>query len=212
MRYRPAPGGVSIGHYNVTAGTLGCIVEDYNGYIYILSNNHVLANSNNASVNDPIYQPGPHDGGSHKDIIGRLSRWITLDLRGINYVDAAIAAPLNRNYVDPNILGIGRVMGVARPKLEEYVVKSGRTTGVTRGYISTINSFVKVDYGSLGVLYFDDQIIIRPGNFSRGGDSGSLVLNTDRYAVGLLFAGSDSHTVANPINAVINAMRLKRIV
>jgi hypothetical protein len=61
-RYRPAPGGVSIGHRDITAGTLGCLVTK-NGERLILSNNHVLANSNDAQVGDPILQPGPIDGG-----------------------------------------------------------------------------------------------------------------------------------------------------
>ena len=61
-RHRPAPGGVSIGHRDITAGTLGCLVHR-NGEVFILSNNHVLANSNAAGPGDPILQPGPHDGG-----------------------------------------------------------------------------------------------------------------------------------------------------
>lgn len=65
-RYRPAPGGVSIGHRNITAGTLGCLVKK-NGETFILSNNHVLANSNDARPGDAILQPGPHDGGRFPD-------------------------------------------------------------------------------------------------------------------------------------------------
>jgi hypothetical protein len=65
-KHRPAPGGVSIGHRNITAGTLGCLVKK-NGQTYILSNNHVLANSNDAQPGDPILQPGPHDGGRYPD-------------------------------------------------------------------------------------------------------------------------------------------------
>ena len=61
-RHRPAPGGVSIGHRDITAGTLGCLVTR-NGERLILSNNHVIANSNDAQVGDPILQPGPIDGG-----------------------------------------------------------------------------------------------------------------------------------------------------
>lgn len=65
-RQRPAPGGISIGHKDITAGTLGCLVKK-NGQTVILSNNHILANSNAASVGDPILQPGPHDGGKFPD-------------------------------------------------------------------------------------------------------------------------------------------------
>lgn len=60
--FRPVPGGVSTGHYEITAGTLGCLVRK-NGELFILSNNHVLANSNEASIGDAILQPAPYDGG-----------------------------------------------------------------------------------------------------------------------------------------------------
>ncbi len=81
-RFRPAPGGVSIGHINITAGTLGCLVKK-NNEIYILSNNHVLANSNDASVGDPILQPGPYDGGQYPgDGIAQLSEFIPITFDG----------------------------------------------------------------------------------------------------------------------------------
>ncbi|MBI5670990.1 MAG: hypothetical protein HZC41_23600 [Chloroflexi bacterium] len=84
-RYRPTiPCGVSIGHYKITAGTLGAIVTDRNtGEKLILSNNHVLANSNDALVGDPILQPGPTDGGQNPgDIVARLERFVRLRYEG----------------------------------------------------------------------------------------------------------------------------------
>jgi hypothetical protein len=79
-RVRPAPGGVSIGHYQITAGTLGCVVRDrQTGGRLILSNNHVLANSNNASIGDAILQPGPYDGGTvNQDQIATLERFVPI--------------------------------------------------------------------------------------------------------------------------------------
>jgi len=76
-RWRPAPGGVSVGHYKITAGTLGVVVRDRaTGERLILSNNHVLANSNDASPGDPILQPGPADGGTlEADRIASLLRF-----------------------------------------------------------------------------------------------------------------------------------------
>jgi len=76
-RWRPAPPGVSIGHYQITAGTFGAVVRDRSsGARLILSNNHVIANSNNATAGDPILQPGPIDGGSpSNDVIARLERF-----------------------------------------------------------------------------------------------------------------------------------------
>ncbi|MCC6894702.1 MAG: hypothetical protein IT321_17920 [Anaerolineae bacterium] len=84
-RYRPEiPSGISIGHYKITAGTLGTIVTDrMTGEKLILSNNHVLANSNDALVGDAILQPGPADGGQNPgDLVARLERFIAL-----RYVD-----------------------------------------------------------------------------------------------------------------------------
>jgi len=80
-RWRPAPGGVSIGHYRITAGTLGCVVRDRDtGERLILSNNHVLANSNDASIGDAILQPGPADGGKvSTDTIATLLRFVPIE-------------------------------------------------------------------------------------------------------------------------------------
>ncbi len=77
-RIRPAPGGVSIGHRDITAGTLGCLVNK-EGQKCILSNNHVLANSNDAELGDPILQPGPHDGGKlPEDHIANLEQFVPI--------------------------------------------------------------------------------------------------------------------------------------
>lgn len=74
-KFRPAPGGVSIGHYEITAGTLGMVVKK-DGVRYILSNNHVLANENKGKIGDAILQPGPYDGGTSADEIAKLSEFI----------------------------------------------------------------------------------------------------------------------------------------
>ncbi len=77
-RFRPAPGGVSIGHRDITAGTLGCLVKK-GGETFILSNNHVLANSNDAQVGDAILQPGPVDGGTvARDRIAILEAFVPI--------------------------------------------------------------------------------------------------------------------------------------
>ncbi len=81
-KWRPAPGGVSIGHVDITAGTLGCLAKK-DGQIMILSNNHVLANSNDAEVGDPILQPGPYDGGRFPvDHIANLYEFVPIDFTG----------------------------------------------------------------------------------------------------------------------------------
>lgn len=80
-RYRPViPGGVSTGHFKVTAGTLGAIVRDKNtGERLLLSNNHVFANSNDAQLGDAILQPAAMDGGQNPaDMVARLERYVRL--------------------------------------------------------------------------------------------------------------------------------------
>lgn len=71
-RVRPIRPGFSIGHKDITAGTAGAVVFASDGS-FILSNNHVLANSNLAQIGDEIVQPGPIDGGTlPNDLAGNL--------------------------------------------------------------------------------------------------------------------------------------------
>jgi hypothetical protein len=71
-----------VGHYLITAGTLGCWVRKNNKF-YILSNNHVLANSNDATIGDAILQPGPYDGGNNPaDKIATLSEFVPIQFEG----------------------------------------------------------------------------------------------------------------------------------
>lgn len=87
------------------------------------------------------------------------------------------------------------------------VMKHGRTTQQTKGRVFATNATVNVNCGSPGVARFVNQIVIT-GSFSAGGDSGSLVVlekgKDARQPVGLLFAGSSSTTIANPIDAVLS--------
>lgn len=207
-RYRPALGGSSIGHYKITAGTFGCLVKDKTSQeTFILSNNHVLANSNKAKKGDSILQPGPYDGGSKpKDTIGNLERWVEIKFgKEVNLIDAALAKPKDLKLVKPEILGIGRPSGIAKPKLGMLIQKSGRTTGYTAGKIKDISATIKVNYDKK-VALFRNQILTT--NMSQGGDSGSLVLDMKRRAVGLLFAGSEHVTILNPVFDVITHLNI----
>ncbi len=209
---RPVPIGVSTGHPAITAGTIGARVKDAAGNVYALSNNHVYANENMASIGDAVIQPGTYDGGSSPaDNIGTLSDFQALDFSGgSNTIDAAIASTttlLLGNSTPSN--GYGRPKGAtAAAAVGMTVKKYGRTTGLTKGRIYAIHTSVNVTYDA-GTALFVDQIIITPGSFSAGGDSGSLIVidarrsATDRQPVGLLFAGSSSFTIANPIGTVL---------
>ncbi len=77
-RFRPTQPGISIGHHDITAGTFGLLVQR-NGTPFILSNNHVLADSNAAQIGDTIYQPGPADGGTPADRVATLAEFQALD-------------------------------------------------------------------------------------------------------------------------------------
>jgi len=236
-RVRPAPGGVSIGHFRVTAGTLGVVARRLDGRPVILSNNHILANNNDARPGDPILQPAPADQGTPDDAIARLAEFVPLAFddrepgrigrfiertfapllaafglglrrlpsRRANFVDAAIAEPLAPDLVAREILEIGLVEGVALARIGDSVRKSGRTSGVTEGRIIGIDSVVRVDYNGRTALFRRQLVSDLP---SKGGDSGSLVVDARRRAVGLLFAGSATTTLINPIEAVSRMLNI----
>ncbi len=238
-KMRPARPGVSIGHYQITAGTFGCLVQR-NGQIFILSNNHVLANSNAGQLGDAILQPGPYDGGTSADQIGTLEQFIPVSFDagggtppppgcspltfmkrlfgqsasamvnepGNNTVDCAIARPLSADLVNADILNIGIPTGVGIATLGTALQKSGRTTGYTTDQITQIDVTVSVDYGGK-IAVFKNQLMA--GAMSKGGDSGSAVLDMNKQVVGLLFAGSDTTTIMNPIQFVLDALQVQLV-
>jgi len=208
VKHRPAPNGVSLGHPAITAGTLGAVVKRGNS-TFILSNNHVLANENIASMGDDALQPGPYDGGTGA-VIGTLSDFVLIvfSTSANNRVDAAIAL------VNPtDVTGAAPSYGAPRSQtitasVGMRVMKYGRTTEHTKGRVQGIHATVNVGY-STGTARFVDQIIIGGGGFSAGGDSGSLIVvekgGNARKPVALLFAGGGGVTIANPIDEVLGA-------
>jgi hypothetical protein len=229
-RTRPLKIGLSIGHFKITAGTLGCFVRGLepkdDQAVMILSNNHVLANENRAKSGDAILQPGPVDGGENPaDMVATLSRFVRLRKKGANSVDVAVAALHTGIKFNAKILaGLGgSLAGVGEPFLDEGtpVGKVGRTTGTSRGKVTAFeldNVYVNYDIGN---LQFNNQVEIEGAGddaFSQGGDSGSLIVDADRKAVALLFAGGDlggsngkGLTYANPIDAVLGALRIELV-
>lgn len=212
--HRPPFPGISIAHFRVTAGTLGCFVKDSAGKTYILSNNHVLANSNKAKLDDVILQPGKLDGGvKSKHVIAKLSNFKILDLNVANTMDAAIAEVEDDRGLIMKINRTNKIKGSILPANGLKVEKFGRTTGLTKGRITTRNLDLKVDFGNK-LIEFRDQFEIK-GNrgtmFCDGGDSGSLIFEKDSLkAVGLLFAGTDDGTTfATPIKEVLTHFAIK---
>ena len=222
-RRRPLVPGVSVGHRDITAGTLGCFVTTRETGLCMLSNNHVLADENRAAIGDLVLQPARYDGGEvPEDVAGRLAEFVPLQVAGANRVDAALASVAEGIGVEAGFLGDGDALG-AEPVapadvLGERVTKEGRTTGRTSGVVSAFNvQRVLVQYDIAEALRFDGQIEVQGeegGDFSLGGDSGSLVVTEDGLRpVGLLFAGSDqggpgggSVTYVNPIEEVLDLL------
>ncbi|MGI6286422.1 hypothetical protein SEF58_11515 [Neomoorella humiferrea] len=121
-----------------------------------------------------------------------------------NIVDCAVARPISKDAIRHEILELGPVKGVREPELGMEVAKSGRSSGVTRSTIKVLQATVKVvlEEGVTGM--FSDQFVTGP--LAQPGDSGSLILDKENYAVGLLFAGSDQTTVGNRIQNVLEAL------
>ena len=223
-RHRPALGGVSVGHSRVTSGTLGCLVEK-NGDHYILSNNHVLAATNTAQVGDPVVQPGSKYGGSSPhDNIAILEPYqsidFSLDISKPNKIDAAIARVGNcqQTLVLPEIFGIGMPGSTPLPpeidprgrSVEKYGARTRHKIGIVRAIDVLVRMRYKVDNQEF-VALFDGQIAISGNDslpFSKGGDSGSLIVDSEtRKPIALLFGGSNERneklTYANPIALVL---------
>ncbi len=224
-RERPAIGGDSIGHFQISAGTLGYVMRDKtDGTSVILSNNHILANKDGlahprAAVGDCIVQQGPLDGGvCAADQIATLKRWVKLKEvgSGTNLVDAAIAQPLAAGDVQNTIHEIGCVsqwrevtdadvvLNLADP---DNVQKSGRTTEYTTGRITDIDVTVTINYGVYSATH---DHAIATDNMASPGDSGSLLVDMNKKALGLLFGGSPGVVVFyNKISNVLNALNIE---
>lgn len=223
---RPSPCGISCGHFRVTAGTQGALARGRRSprdrRLLLLSNNHVIANSNNARFGDNILQPGRADGGVNpRDRIAILERFVPINFGGgANFVDAATGWCWPRLVRKEFLFRSGtqwrffRVSSAPVACRRGMIVgKSGRTTQLTSGRVVGCSETIRVRYGAGRVALFRDQISIRGnrGRFSDGGDSGSLVWTWDtrRNPVGLLFAGGGDFTFANKIGRVLAALDIR---
>ncbi|MFL6276402.1 MAG: hypothetical protein ACJ74G_14525 [Blastocatellia bacterium] len=211
--------GVSGGNVNdisrrfCCSGTLGSLVQSANGTQYILSNNHVLGLAGQATAGDDISQPGLVDSNcSPATIVADFTVAPPL----ANNVDCAIAQ-LRSGQMDSTgfIEDIGTISSAVKaPSVGLSVAKSGRTTGFTTGSISSTTTTVSIRYpkscgGSGGTLVtYTNQVVINSTTFSAGGDSGSLIVsnNACHQPVALLFAGSSSSTIGNPIGQVLSQL------
>jgi hypothetical protein len=198
--------GSPIGHQSLVAngsyGSLGSflIPRREGSNIRIVSNNHVLANSNQARLGDKIYE-----SGSSPQLIGRLENFVHINPDGRNELDLAVGelndgwSMTNPSFIQARVARLG-----------EMVIKTGATTGTRYGNVISTDYTDIINYGRFTAL-FTNQIRISGMNgtsFSEPGDSGSLILATsDEAFIGLLFAGSGDHTIANTATAVNNQLR-----
>jgi len=207
-------------------GTLGALVSRGSN-LYILSNNHAIARSDSAAVGDPIVQPGLIDNNcATPPTVATLSQFSNMETGPTPKIDAALAL-INTGAVDTagTIVQLGGTAsnppangpphagsGVA-PTIGRTVAKSGRSTGLTCSSIFSIQANINVTYqkgcgtGSTFNVTFNNQVDVTNNGFSAAGDSGSLIVTQDTAdAVALLFAGSGSDTVGNPISDVLNGL------
>jgi hypothetical protein len=210
-------------------GTLGSLLQR-NGTFYILSNNHVLARSDSASIGDAITQPDLIDANcstAGTTTVGNLTQYVNLEATGTN-VDAAIAQIVSGT-VDTagTILSLGATAIGSTPDagpphagngiaahIAEPVAKSGRSSSLTCSTIDAIQLQTSVSYqkgcntGANFPVNYTGQISVSGGTFSAEGDSGSLIVDQNTAdPVALLYGGSDTDTVGNPVADVLAALQ-----
>lgn len=198
--------GNKIAHRNLAInniyGTLGAFLlpQKAGDLMYIVSNNHVLANTNNAQRGDAIY----YMEGSPEQI-GNLRHFTTISPTSPNHLDLAVAEI-------PGFVNNGLPAGTSRRSfLGENVYKVGAKTGTTSGVVRSMHYTAKIDYGNFKAVFVDQlQITGRLTGFafSKPGDSGSLIRSRhDNAFLGLLFAGNDQWTLANHQSVVLAQLK-----
>jgi hypothetical protein len=207
-------------------GTLGSLVQ-VNGVQYILSNYHVFesditagGNGTVAQTGDRVVQPGLIDVNCNAGSAQTVATLVKVGSLPNYNVDCSIAQ-VQPGMVSGSILEIGPISSTTvGASLNQNVKKSGRTTGFTTSYINGLNATISVSYenecggGTAFTKTFTGQIVVANSNssFLNSGDSGSLMVEnaaTNPRAVGLLFAGSSTQAIANPINDVLSFLGSK---
>ena len=207
-KYRPAPGGVSIGHVDVTCGTLGCIVMK-NGKQYILSNNHVLANSNDAEIGDSIIQPGGYDSGEYpKDHIANLADFIPLNFpkepsncsisnlftKTINLCLNSIGSRTRLQSVTQtkgNLVDAAIAIPLQEKSISNEITGLGKINGVTSPELGMkINKSGRTTGLTTGeIVQMNVATVVQYGE-------GKSAIFTDQFMTGFMSAGGDSGSAA----------------
>ena len=209
--------------------------------VYLLSNSHVFADLRKAIVDehDLILQPSPGESANSRPI-AELTNFahpkLENDTTDANFVDAAIAKLFRQQTHKTLIPMIGAVKGFAEKadvKIGENVRKFGRTTGFTAGKIISVYLDIWIKYDRTGQSsFFKNQFLIEPEKpqyekFVEKGDSGSLLVDAENFATGLIFAGANgkpeeqkkeqkdsakqinNYGVANPLSDVLSKLKIE---
>lgn len=248
-------GGISGANTNLTgqSGTIGYFCTRKSKLpgrkeTHLLSNAHVFADLRKAKVeqDDLIMQPSPGEPANNRPI-GALVSFSTLkfhcDPSEPNHIDAAIARLWTPHQHKPVLPMIGAVKGYV-PKADiavgEAARKFGRTTGYTEGFVTSIYLDIRIRYDRTGQsAFFKNQLLIEPALpgfpiFVAKGDSGSLAVDGNQHAIGLIFAGTSDtpespldpsmreardaprriagYGVANPISEVLDRLRIDLLI
>ncbi len=228
-------GGISAANANLTGefGTIGYFFRPnllsrakqafLKNDVYLLSNAHVFADLSRVEKDDSdlIVQPSPGDSSSGRpvaELIDVSPIEFGGDVENPNFVDAAIARLDRRQAYSAEIPRIGAIRGFLRKEsvtLRSDCQKFGRTTGYTRGRVFSIHLSIWVKYSARRTdALFKDQILIVPtdgSSFVKGGDSGSLVVDDQNRALGLVFAGAGEET-ALQFSDIEEAVDLENII
>lgn len=234
---RPVKPGYSIGHPDITAGTLGFFAKR-NGKKCLVTNAHVGANTNKGKLGDPIYYPGPHDGGTEKNTIGHLVVTIPIELIASNCpIARAVVNMFNffakafkrKSRLLPPIRQITNQVDACADELiegleiDENIPNIGKPTGIVEAELGmgvqktgrtseyTEGEITGVE-GTVQVSYGEHGIAVFEDQIisdipSEGGDSGSAVLHGTNL-VGLLFAGGQGITIMNRIQTVFDELEI----
>jgi hypothetical protein len=204
-KHRPAPGGVSIGHRDITAGTLGCLVKKDDRFV-ILSNNHVLANSNAAEIGDAILQPGPHDGGRYpEDHIADLEQFIPINITGLpsdcpiatgtadflNSIARLLGSSVQLQAIDQqateNLVDAAIARPLAPDDVKDEILQIGAIQGSAEGELGMA---VKKSGRTTGFTTGEIEQVDVTVNVQYG--AGQIAMFTDQLMAGAMSQGGDS--------------------
>jgi S1-C subfamily serine protease len=215
QRMRPARPGCCITAagptpiYPETQGTFGAVVSDAQGTLYLLSNNHVLANEDYNKAGTAIFQPNGPDAA---DRLALLKTVVPLNRTGLATVDCALAKVIRTRDVNPvplepvGPLSSAEILAAATGM---NVEKFGATTGHTTGTVTDTDANFVVEYDDGAQIHLAHQIHIEngPEPFCDGGDSGSLVVESaTKQAIALLTVNMDGFALACDLGRVLQEL------